>query len=134
MDTPRLTEKPNRSVTRIAFRDEDVVDAVQRVEYPIAIVQERTTHRRGVVVLSDPFEFPEEIETVCTLPELRPENLGDPGFLRAHGVRYPYIAGEMATGIATSDMVIAMARAAMLGFFGAGGQCAIQVGGIIPNP
>ncbi|MEJ7931857.1 PfaD family polyunsaturated fatty acid/polyketide biosynthesis protein [Ramlibacter sp. AN1015] len=61
------------------------------------------------------------MEALWNLPALAPEKLGDPGFLSAHGVRYPYIAGEMATGIATADMVIAMARAGMLGFFGAGG-------------
>ncbi|MFE3101056.1 PfaD family polyunsaturated fatty acid/polyketide biosynthesis protein [Nocardia tengchongensis] len=50
-----------------------------------------------------------------------PESFGDPGFREAHGVRYAYVAGEMAHGIATTRMVIAMAEAGMMGFFGAGG-------------
>ncbi|MFE9453521.1 PfaD family polyunsaturated fatty acid/polyketide biosynthesis protein [Streptomyces sp. NPDC006739] len=50
-----------------------------------------------------------------------PEWLGDPTFGATHGVRFPYIAGEMAHGISTTRMVVAMARAGMLGFFGAGG-------------
>ncbi|MDQ0792388.1 PfaD family polyunsaturated fatty acid/polyketide biosynthesis protein [Streptomyces sp. B1I3] len=56
-----------------------------------------------------------------TLPPLYPEWLGGRAFCEAHGVRFPYVAGEMANGIATTRMVTAMARAEMLGFFGAGG-------------
>ncbi|PWV99359.1 PfaD family protein [Paenibacillus cellulosilyticus] len=55
------------------------------------------------------------------LPALYPEWLGGGAFTQAHGVRFAYIAGEMANGIATARMVIAMAKAGMLGFFGAAG-------------
>jgi trans-AT polyketide synthase, acyltransferase and oxidoreductase domains len=58
---------------------------------------------------------------VGTLPPLYPEWLGDRAFTAAHGVRFPYVAGEMANGIATTGMVIALARAELLGFFGAAG-------------
>ncbi|MFD6160024.1 PfaD family polyunsaturated fatty acid/polyketide biosynthesis protein [Nocardia sp. NPDC060256] len=58
---------------------------------------------------------------VGLLPPLYPERLGDRSFGDAHGVRFPYVAGEMANGIATTAMVIAMARADMMGFFGAAG-------------
>ena len=56
-----------------------------------------------------------------TVPPTYPEWLGDRGFTVAHGVRFPYVAGEMANGIATVELVVAMARAEMLGFFGAAG-------------
>ncbi|HZM76895.1 MAG TPA: PfaD family polyunsaturated fatty acid/polyketide biosynthesis protein [Candidatus Limnocylindrales bacterium] len=55
------------------------------------------------------------------LPPLYPEWLGDRAFGTAHGVRFPYVAGEMANGIASTAMVTAVARAEMLGFFGAAG-------------
>jgi PfaD family protein len=58
---------------------------------------------------------------VGLLPPLYPEWLGDRGFGAAHGVRFPYVAGSMANGIATPRLVAAMARAGMLGFFGAAG-------------
>src|SRR5688572_22826558 len=58
---------------------------------------------------------------IATLPPLFPEWLGDQRFLTRHRIRFPYIVGEMATGIATTAMVIAMAKAQMLGFFGAAG-------------
>jgi trans-AT polyketide synthase/acyltransferase/oxidoreductase domain-containing protein len=56
-----------------------------------------------------------------TLPSLYPEWLGDRAFCETHGVRFPYVAGEMARGIATTRMVISMARAEMLSIFGAAG-------------
>ena len=54
-------------------------------------------------------------------PALRPEQLGDLAFLSAHRLRYAYVAGAMANGIASEAMVEAMGRAGMLGFFGAAG-------------
>ncbi|WP_172387097.1 PfaD family polyunsaturated fatty acid/polyketide biosynthesis protein [Streptomyces sp. MNP-20] len=55
------------------------------------------------------------------LPPVYPEWLGDRGFGAVHGTRFAYVSGEMANGIATTSMVTAMARAGMLGIFGAGG-------------
>ena len=58
---------------------------------------------------------------VGVLPPLFPEWLGDRSFCEAHGVRFPYVVGEMANGIATARMVIAAAEHGCLGFFGAAG-------------
>ncbi|MEV0681821.1 PfaD family polyunsaturated fatty acid/polyketide biosynthesis protein [Actinosynnema sp. NPDC050436] len=58
---------------------------------------------------------------VGTLPPLYPEWLGDRSFGQVHGVRFPYVVGEMANGIATTGMVAAAARVGLLGFFGAAG-------------
>ncbi|MDZ4694640.1 MAG: PfaD family polyunsaturated fatty acid/polyketide biosynthesis protein [Deltaproteobacteria bacterium] len=55
------------------------------------------------------------------LPAVFPEWLGDRTFCEFHRLRFPYVTGEMANGIATTGMVIAMAKAGMLGFFGAAG-------------
>lgn len=55
------------------------------------------------------------------LPAIFPEWLGDRAFCETHNLRFAYVAGEMANGIATTRLVIAMARAGMLGFFGAAG-------------
>jgi trans-AT polyketide synthase, acyltransferase and oxidoreductase domains len=60
-------------------------------------------------------------ELLGTLPPMYPEWLGDRSFTRAHGVRFPYVAGEMANGIGTTTLVVAMARAEILGVFGAAG-------------
>ena len=55
------------------------------------------------------------------LPPLPVQNLGDPGFCRDHRLRYAYVGGAMANGIASVEMVEALAQAGMLGFFGAAG-------------
>jgi PfaD family protein len=54
-------------------------------------------------------------------PALSPERLGDSAFCRAHGLRYPYIVGAMANGISSAEILEAMARAGMIGFFGSAG-------------
>ena len=54
-------------------------------------------------------------------PALPPEQLGDASFKQDHGLRYAYVAGAMANGIASTALVEAMGRAGMLGFFGAAG-------------
>jgi len=55
------------------------------------------------------------------LPPVYPEWLGDRGFTTIHKTRFPYVVGEMARGIATPEMVIAAARAGLLGFYGSAG-------------
>jgi trans-AT polyketide synthase/acyltransferase/oxidoreductase domain-containing protein len=64
---------------------------------------------------------PGELAWLGTLPPLWPEWLGDRSFSEVHGTRFPYIAGAMANGIGSTAIVIAMARAGMIGFFGAAG-------------
>jgi trans-AT polyketide synthase/acyltransferase/oxidoreductase domain-containing protein len=54
-------------------------------------------------------------------PACRLEDLGDPTFCADHRIRYPYLAGAMANGIGSADIVEAMGRAGMLAFFGAAG-------------
>ena len=49
------------------------------------------------------------------------EHLGDPSFRRLHGLQYAWVAGAMANGIASVELVEAMGRAGMLGIFGAAG-------------
>ena len=55
------------------------------------------------------------------VPSMRLENLGDASFCAEHGLRYPCYAGAMANGIGSVEIVEAMARAGMLGIFGAAG-------------
>lgn len=56
-----------------------------------------------------------------SVPTVDPGSFGAAAFRTAHKVKWAYIAGEMAGGIASVDMVLAMARAELLGFYGAGG-------------
>jgi len=56
------------------------------------------------------------------LPPLMPEHLGDPAFLKTYRLKYPYMTGAMANGIASTEMVEAIVRDGMLGCYGAAGQ------------
>ena len=87
------------------------VAALQRVREARRIVRDRS----GAIAIDG------DGELVGWLPPLYPEWLGDRGFAEAHGIRFPYATGSMANGIATPRLVVAVARAGMLGFFGAAG-------------
>jgi PfaD family protein len=52
---------------------------------------------------------------------LRLASLGDSEFRTAHGLKFACVAGAMANGIASVELVEAMSRAGMLGIFGAAG-------------
>jgi trans-AT polyketide synthase/acyltransferase/oxidoreductase domain-containing protein len=65
---------------------------------------------------------------VAYLPPIRLEDLGDRAFTAAHGIRLPCVSGAMANGIGSVEVVSAMARAGMLGFFGAAGLEPAAVG------
>jgi PfaD family protein len=101
-----------------AFEGARIAELIGRVREPLFLVR---APRQPLPGLAASPEAGPECRVVAELPPLRPELLGDGGFGTAHGARYPYAAGEMANGIATVRLVAAMARAGMLGFFGAAG-------------
>jgi trans-AT polyketide synthase/acyltransferase/oxidoreductase domain-containing protein len=100
---------------RTVYQGQELTDVVARVRETVHIV---FTPDGGVgAVLGDPGG----LDVLATLPPLYPEWLGDRRFCEVHGTRFPYVAGEMANGIATPQYVIAMAQAGMIGFYGAAG-------------
>jgi trans-AT polyketide synthase, acyltransferase and oxidoreductase domains len=102
----------------------DILECVRRFREPVHIVRDRPGHEPGLGLggrLIAPAGADPGYELIGALPPLYPEWLGDRSFNQSHGVRFPYVAGEMANGIATVASVVAMARAQMLGFFGAAG-------------
>ncbi|MDB5101871.1 MAG: putative dioxygenase [Cyanobacteria bacterium RYN_339] len=101
-----------------AFTPDALPAVIERVREPLHVLQDLHT---GVLGASTGAPDPARHGVVTTLPPLYPEWLGDRSFNEAHGVRFPYVAGEMANGIASTAMVIAQARASMLGFFGSAG-------------
>ncbi|MEU4244077.1 PfaD family polyunsaturated fatty acid/polyketide biosynthesis protein [Actinoplanes sp. NPDC026619] len=107
------------------FSPAGIAECVHRFREPAHLVRDRAGHEPGVALggrLHTASAGPEPgLELVGSLPPLYPEWLGDRSFNQTHGVRFPYVAGEMAGGIATVASVVAMARAQMLGFFGAAG-------------
>jgi trans-AT polyketide synthase/acyltransferase/oxidoreductase domain-containing protein len=111
------------------FAPDELLGAISQFRTPAFVVREGVTGRVGIAIGGElhvphangtappPGSYP----CLGVLPALYPEWLGDRGFLEAHSVRFPYATGAMARGIASEELVIAVARAGMLGFFGAGG-------------
>ncbi|QEL14309.1 PfaD family polyunsaturated fatty acid/polyketide biosynthesis protein [Limnoglobus roseus] len=67
----------------------------------------------------------------ASLPPVTPDMLGDPAFMAAYGLRYPYMTGAMANGIASAEIVEAMGQNGMLGSFGAAGLSVERVAAAI---
>ncbi len=108
------------------FEPTELAAAAARVREPVHVVlYDEAGARLGLAIGGEVLPArelgPSDLPLVATLPATYPEWLGDRSFNEAHGVRFPYVAGEMANGIATARMVVAMAEAGMLGFFGAAG-------------
>lgn len=92
--------------------------AIARVREPVHVLRAPHAGPVGISYGATP-RIP--YEWLGTLPALYPEWLGDRSFSEVHGTRFPYVTGAMANGIASTDIVKAMARAGMLGFFGSAG-------------
>jgi trans-AT polyketide synthase/acyltransferase/oxidoreductase domain-containing protein len=104
-----------------AFTRAELLQVIPQIRTPAYVVSD-ATGRVGVGVGGGVGEGQGPAwPLLASLPALYPEWLGDRSFLEVHRLRFPYVAGAMANGIATTDLVIAMARAGMLGFFGAAG-------------
>jgi len=112
-----------------AFDASGLVRAVGRFREPVHVVRESEQGRVGVAFGGEGSPRPGSgtYPLLATLPPLYPEWLGDRSFGEVHGVRFPYVTGAMANGIATSRLVIAVARAGLLGFFGAAGLAPARV-------
>lgn len=101
-----------------------VVGALRELGTPFGVVRHGpglAAATGGRATLGGPRTSPTALELLAFVPALEPDQLGDPGFQATYGTRVNYIAGAMANGIGSTDVVIAMARAGMIGFFGAAG-------------
>ncbi len=110
-----------------AFSRKDLLSVIPLVREPVHVVQDESNGRLGLSLAGEVFQTTGARNThyrlMASLPALYPEWLGDRSFNEVHGVRFPYVAGAMFRGIASAEMVIAMAKTGMIGFFGAAGLC-----------
>ncbi len=95
-----------------------ILDAVTALHRPVCL-----RALRGRLSLVEPSALLSPVPGARTAwaPALGPEDLGNAEFRADHGLRYAYLTGSMANGIGSEEIVEAMARAGMLGFFGAAG-------------
>jgi PfaD family protein len=111
-----------------AFEQAELLEAATQFRSAVYVVQHPTSGALGVVkggqLSPNGTQVPAGTPSwpvFGILPSIYPEWLGDRSFCEIHGVRFPYVSGAMANGIATTRLVIAMARAGFLSFFGAAG-------------
>ena len=109
-----------------AFDPQALVDLIHEVRQPVHVVRDPGDGRLGMAVAGQVVPAAAtngrpSLALMGSLPALYPEWLGDRSFNEVHQVRFPYVAGAMANGIATTELVTAMAQAGMLAFFGAAG-------------
>ncbi|MDX1966363.1 MAG: PfaD family polyunsaturated fatty acid/polyketide biosynthesis protein [Planctomycetaceae bacterium] len=108
----------------LAVDPESIAAAVQSVDQPLYIVNTTQGYALGVggagSIGPEP-QLDSAYPMIGYVPPAHPENLGDITFCLDHGLRYPYASGGMAAGIGSADIVEEMARAGMIGIFGAAG-------------
>ena len=75
----------------------------------------------GRAILGTPSPGADFFPLVAHAGPLLPQHLGSPEFLADHQLKYPYMTGAMANGIASCEVVEAASRAGLLGSFGAAG-------------
>lgn len=93
----------------------------QTLRGPSAVVRHPTTGEYGLWWDAKDTASTLPAASVAVLPSLEPQNLGDPSFLETHNVRYAYVGGSMARGIASCDLVACLVQRGMFGFLGAAG-------------
>jgi trans-AT polyketide synthase, acyltransferase and oxidoreductase domains len=104
-----------------------LVTALQQLDADVAIVQTPAGigwASGGAPVITGPAPQPAgtgALPLLAWVGPLLPSDLGDPTFRHAYGVSATYVAGAMANGIGSEEVVIAMARMGLVGVFGAAG-------------
>jgi trans-AT polyketide synthase, acyltransferase and oxidoreductase domains len=105
------------------FNPKDFKNIIPYIRQPIYIVFDSLKKMFGLAkegrIISEKKGSAFDLKGI--IPALYPEWLGDRSFQETHNVRFSYVGGAMARGIASSDMVIELAKSGMLGFFGAAG-------------
>lgn len=107
---------PTDRAAGLAREPEAIYRELNVLDRPCFVVRDEL----GVGVTTDA-QLARRAQVLAAVPSLPPASLGDPAFRTAHGVGHAYHGGAMANGIASADMVIALARAGFLGSFGAAG-------------
>jgi len=75
-----------------------------------------------IIFNNDTFDIDSKhLRLLSYAPPLYPKNLGNSAFKNRYKIKYPYIAGAMAHGISSVELVKAAGKAGMVGFFGSAG-------------
>ncbi|MBY8886112.1 PfaD family polyunsaturated fatty acid/polyketide biosynthesis protein [Streptomyces sp. PTM05] len=104
-------------MSTVRFDRAGVRDAIADLDRPCFVV--RRAGRVGAG--NEPPEPGTGHEVVAVAPPAGPRQLGSRAFVRRHGLKAAYMAGSMAGGISSVDLVVTLARRGLLASFGAAG-------------
>ncbi len=98
-----------------------LIHALEDVARPIMIHRNGTSPDVETITFLDSRTSAHLTPSHIFVPAVELTSLGDATFRRDHRLQYAYVAGAMANGIGSCEIVEAMSRAGMLGFFGSAG-------------
>ncbi len=110
----------------IAFTETDLKNKLLDLEQPCYVVQ----HQGKIGITNEDWWHSEgngDTQLLMAVPPLLVSQLGDRSFLDFYGVKYAYMTGAMAGGIASEELVIALGKQGILASFGAGGLSRTRV-------
>ncbi len=102
----------------IAFDEASIKAKLLNLDQPCYVLK---TQGKIGVTNEDYWHQQPETQLLMAVPPLSKEQLGDRTFREFYGVRYAYLTGAMAGGIASEELVIALGKQQILSSFGAGG-------------
>ena len=121
ISTDTLPNQNGFAPQQLAFNEAEIKNKLLDLEQPCYVVQ----HRGKIGLTNEEWwnevEHSADTELLMAAPPLSVSQLGDRNFLDFHGVKYAYMTGAMAGGIASEELVIALGKQGILASFGAGG-------------
>lgn len=105
----------------ISFDANGIREKLARTELPCYVMQDVG----GRIGFSNTGELVAEgrgLQVLAITSPMPANQLGDPSFCRDYNIKYAYKTGAMANGIASAELVIAIAQGQMLASFGAAGM------------
>ena len=102
----------------LAFNEAEITSTLLNLAEPCYVVKQQG--KIGITA-RDWWHANPDLELLMAAPPLPIQQLGDRNFLNFHGVKYAYMTGAMAGGIASEELVIALGKQGILASFGAGG-------------
>lgn len=120
--TPALSQPWRGALNSAVWQENEIHALLQQIDRPIHVIRQQ-----GCVGItqSDPVltnnNASPAADWLLTAPAIALNHLGNPAFCEAHNTQYAYMAGAMAGGIASAEMIVALGEANILGSFGSGG-------------
>jgi len=114
-----------------AIGDQALLDAINRVTHPLFLINyngKTAVSLEGTITIGNKKPSGSDVlPLIGYAPAMHPKDLGDPQFKKTHNLRFAYVAGAMANGITSVEMVEETGRNGMIGFFGAAGLLPNQI-------